>query len=152
MKKLSNFVLLLCIALTFSVNAQTVDDQKDKFSAIYAQQKAIVESQNYQFNGEWVYSDRNREQISENTSVLKIKKTTVEGEIHALSSNRKVVLLNDNISNYKVSYNDNKQAISISFSVLNYKIDMEIRPNGNAFLKLSGSGTVITQVGKLSEN
>ena len=152
MKKLSNFVLLLSIALTFSVNAQTVDDQKDKFSAIYAQQKAVVESQNYQFNGEWVYSDRNREQISENTSVLRLNKTTVEGEIHALSSNRKVVLLNDNISNYKVSYNDNKQAISISFSVLNYKIDIEIRPNGKAFLKLSGSGTVITQVGKLSEN
>ncbi|WP_157957230.1 hypothetical protein [Winogradskyella tangerina] len=146
MKKLLVFALLLSFAIPTMSSAQT-----EKFDSLYEKNKTIINSNIYQFNGDWVFEGRNREELVSSNNFMKIDGKAVEGTFHALSSERRVITYNDELSDYKVNFNDSKQEITIKFVLSGQNIIIDLKPNGKAFIKMDGPLGKITQVGKISK-
>jgi len=128
--------------------AQTKTSQKEKFQANYNNLKAIVESQTYQFIGEIVLENKKREKLDRNSNTVTVNKSKSSGQIVSLSHVNKRFELNGAIEKYQISFNDDKQRISIEFSVNKYQVSIAIKPNGKAFLTVySGHSVNISQVG-----
>ena len=151
MKKLLVLCLITCLTIPSIGLSQDKGIQTEKFNSLYETNQSIVKSKNFQFEGEWVFEDRDREELDAATNYLKIEKKNAEGQLISLSSKGSSVTLSDNIDNYNVDFDDKKQEISIQFRVENNTILIVIKPNGKAFLTLTGSSTKITQIGKITK-
>lgn len=154
MKKLILLALLFSLSVTSFTCAQAKETQKAKFQTTYNRSKAIVETLRYNFVGEMVYSNKNREKLSDDSNTIMINKSKVSGKVISLSTENKSFDVNGTIENYKASFDDDKQQIAIQFNVktatqtLEFFID--IKPNGNAFLTVSsGNYNTISWVGKI---
>ena len=151
MKKLLVLSLITCLTIPTIGLSQDKGIQTEKFNSLYETYESIVKSKSFQYEGEWVFEDRNREELDATTNYLKIEKKNAEGQLLSLSSKSSTVILSDSIDNYNVDFDDKKQVISIQFRVENNTILIVIKPNGKAFLTLTGSTIKITQVGRITK-
>ncbi len=137
MKSLILLVTLISLSATTFSCAQTKTSQKEKFQTAYNNSKALVETQNFQFVGEMVYTNKNREKLDSDSSTIIVGESLVSGKVISLSTVNKTFVIDGAKKNYKASFNDDKQHIAIEFSVNDYKVFIDIKPNGNAFLTVS---------------
>lgn len=150
MKKIVILVTLFSLSATTFSCAQTKTSQKEKFQATYNTSKALVETQNFKFIGDVVYTNKNREKLDSDSSIIIVGESLVSGKVVSLSVDNKTFLIDGAKKNYKVSFNDEKQHIAIEFSVNEYKVFIDIKPNGNAFLTVSaGLSNSISWTGHL---
>ena len=154
MKKLILIVFIFSISASTCVVAQTKQSQKEAFASLYQNSKIIVESQSFVYVGNMVLENRTREKLSDNSNQLVINNSKMSGEITSLKSENKTINVTGDISDYKVVFNDEKQEISINFTVKSTNgiasVNIEVKPNGNAFLTAStGNGTSIYWTGTL---
>jgi len=148
MKHLVLLVILFSFSATTFCFAQTEVSQNEKFQATYNSSKALVETQTYQFIGEVVLENNKREKLDRNSNTVTVNKSQISGQIVSLSQVNKRFYFNGVIEKYQVSFNDDKQQISIEFRVNKDKVSIAIKPNGKAFLTVSsGNGINISQVG-----
>lgn len=145
---------LILLALLFSLNAklcaQVKPEQKAKFLSTYNNLKTLVESQDYQFIGEWVHNTTKREKLEENSSYISINGSEVLGNLVALGNDRTFNILGV-IEEYQVLYDEKNLHISINFKVNDYKVYIDIKPYKNAFLKVEvGTDKPILQIGKMN--
>ena len=149
MKKLLLTILLSISATTYTC-AQTRVSQKEKFQATYNNSKALVKSLTFKYVGEVVYNNKQREMLDGNTNTISIDKSKVSGQVVSLSNANKTFDIEGELENYKVSFNDDNQRISIEFSVNTYQVFIDIKPNGNAFLTVSDNiGNNISWTGRI---
>ena len=150
MKNLLLLTILLSISATTYTCAQTRVSQKEKFQATYNNSKALVKSLTFKYVGEVVYNNKQREMLDGNTNTISIDKSKVSGQVVSLSNANKTFDIEGGIENYKVSFNDDNQRISIEFSVNTYQVFIDIKPNGNAFLTVSDNiGNNISWTGRI---
>jgi len=153
MKKLIVTIVLLCIS-SLALMYEQQKTQKEQFKATYNASKALVKSQQFSFVGEVVYNNKHRELLDAESNTLKIDKSDISGKIISLSTANKSFDLNGKLEDFKVTYDDEKQHISISFKVdnSNEKLDVfiDIKANGKAFLTVaSGNHSNISWTGHL---
>ncbi|WP_339751618.1 DUF4251 domain-containing protein [uncultured Winogradskyella sp.] len=150
MKNLLLLTILLSISATTYTCAQTRVSQKEKFQATYNNSKALVKSLTFKYVGEVVYNNKQREMLDGNTNTISIDKSKVSGQVVSLSNANKTFDIEGELENYKVSFNDDNQRISIEFSVNTYQVFIDIKPNGNAFLTVSDNiGNNISWTGRI---
>ena len=150
MKNLLLLTILLSISATTYTCAQTRVSQKEKFQATYNNSKALVKSLTFKYVGEVVYNNKQREMLDGNTNTISIDKSKVSGQVVSLRNANKTFDIEGGIENYKVSFNDDNQRISIEFSVNTYQVFIDIKPNGNAFLTVSDNiGNNISWTGRI---
>lgn len=154
MKKLILLFLLVSVSSSHFSNAQAKDSEKKKFQATYNNSKVIAQSQNFNFIGETVFNGEKRERLNSNINTIKINKDEISGSITAFESTNYMLTLTGAIENYKISFDDEKQLVAITFKVkteaqfLEVKID--IKPNGNAILTTpSGNYNNISWIGRI---
>ncbi|MFP4846752.1 hypothetical protein [Winogradskyella sp. PE311] len=150
MKNLILLVLLFSFSATTYSCAQTKATQKEKFQSTYNSVKSNVKSKAYKFIGEVVYSNKDRTLLEGDNNEITIAKNEASGFIKALVSSKNVDV-SGVIENYLVSYDDDKQQISIKFEIKNDEFYIDIKPNGNAFLTFKSGTDYITQVGKIEK-
>ncbi|BAO77402.1 DUF4251 domain-containing protein [Winogradskyella sp. PG-2] len=149
MKKIILLVAIFSISATTYSCAQSKSTQKEKFQSTYNNSKALVENHTYQFVGDLVYNNKRREKLGDN-AIININKSSVSGEMVGLTNDRKSFIIDGKIEGYKNEFNDEKQHISIEFSVGERKVFIDIKPNGNAFLTVSsGPGNSISWTGRI---
>ncbi|QNK77875.1 hypothetical protein H7F37_01930 [Winogradskyella sp. PAMC22761] len=150
MKKLVLLVVLFSLSTSFYVNAQSKKVQNEGFEATYKSMKAITDSQHYQYVGDVVYNSDDRKILDKDLNQLEINTTSVKGSLTSLSSftyNTKTS--NSKITNYEVTFNDEKQTVLIEFNLDKDKFIIEVKPNGKAFLTLSSDVNNIRQTGMI---
>ncbi|WP_296385219.1 DUF4251 domain-containing protein [Winogradskyella sp.] len=150
MRKLILLVILFSLSATTFSYAQTKTSQKEKFQTTYNSSKALVKSQAFQYIGNVVYNNKKRERLDSNTNTISINKSKASGQVKSLSNLNKTFDLDGEIEDYMVSFNDDNQRISIEFSVNQYNVFIDIKPNGNAFLTVSsGANNTISWTGRI---
>lgn len=154
MKKLIFLAFIFSLSVSTYVSAQTKQSQKEVFASMYQNSKIIVESESFVYLGHMVLEDRTREKLSDDTNQLVINDSKMLGELVSIKSENKTINVTGDIKDYKVVFNDEKQEISINFNITTasetVSINIEVKPNGNAFLTASSSnGTLINWTGKL---
>ena len=149
MKQLILLALLFSLTAITTSNAQTKSTQKETFQATYDDMKALVQSKTFAYVGDYVFNSKRRIKLDGNTNTVNINNTEATGQIEALATTKSTKGIKGKISNYNVSFNDDKQQISIEFKVDDTNVNIDIKPNGNAFFTLKSSGTTISQVGRL---
>lgn len=148
MKHLVLLVILFSFSATSFCSAQTKGSQKEIFQANYNSSKALIETQTYQFVGEVVLENKKREKLDRNSNTLAVNKSQISGQLESLSQVNKRLDFKGAIEKYQVSFNDDKQQISIEFRVNQHQVSIAIKPNGKAFLTVSSdNGINISQVG-----
>lgn len=141
MKKL--ILLAVLFSLSTSLNAQEKPEQKAKFQTTYNNSKVLVETQQYQFVGDWIFYESKREKLESNSSTISINKSNISGQLVGVTEN-----LNRTINDYHVSFDDENQRISITFNIKSHTIALDIKPNGNTFLTVvSNKGNKISYRG-----
>lgn len=145
---------LFSLSTTTNVSSQTKVEQKKAFQATYNQSKSIVQSEEYRFVAELVYENKTRERIDSDSNSLIIENAYVKGSLSSLSAQNKTFSFNATIENYKVSFDDNMQQISIQFvaksSTQSTEITIDVKRNGNAFLVIKNAGKPVAYyTGKL---
>jgi hypothetical protein len=153
MKTFTLFTLLFSLFATTYAFAQTKEEQNKLFRDTYNQSKMLVESQDYSSVGDMVYKNKTRERLKADSNTISVKKTEVSGTLATLSSENKTFKLNGTIEDYKVSFDDEKQQISIRFTVKSesqpLEVSIEVKPNGNAFLEVKSRSSSASYIGKL---
>ncbi|WP_299109916.1 DUF4251 domain-containing protein [uncultured Winogradskyella sp.] len=154
MKKLILLAFIFSLSATTYVSAQTKQSQKEVFAPIYQNSKSIVKSESFLYVGNMVLEDRTREKLSDDSNQLVISDSKMSGELVSIKSKNKTINVSGDISDYNVNFNDDKQEISISFSVKSasetVSVNIEVKPSGNAFLTASsGNDTLIYWTGKI---
>jgi len=148
MKKLVLLVVLFSLSTSFYVNAQSKKAQNDGFEATYQNMKAITNSQHYQYVGHVVYNSENRKILDQDSNQLEINTKSLKGILNSLSSfTYETKSSNSKITNYQVTFNDEKQTVLIEFNLDEDKFSIEVKPNGKAFLTLKSGVNNITQTG-----
>ncbi|WP_179315272.1 hypothetical protein [Winogradskyella undariae] len=150
MKKLVLLVVLFSLSTSFYVNAQSKKAQNDGFEATYQNMKAIINSQHYQYVGHVVYNSEDRKVLDQDLNQFEINSTSVKGALNSLSSfTYETKSSNSKITNYEVTFNDEKQTVLIEFNLDKDKFSIEVKPNGKAFLTLSSDVNNIRQTGMI---
>ncbi len=154
MKKLVLIALLFSLSATTFVTAQSKQTQREVFATTYHNTKALINSQQFLYVGEMVYNNETREVLNDEINTLIINKSEVSGKVVSIKSDKKTVNVTGKIENYNVSFNDQKQEVNISFNVntgnKRATLNIEVKPNGNAFLTVSSAGVEnISWTGKL---
>lgn len=147
MKHLIILALLAFSATSISC-AQSKVSQEEKFQSIYNSNKALIETQSYQFIGEWVFDNKKRRQLDTEVNVIKIEASTCSGQLKALNADKSIDI-SGAITNYKANFNDEKQQISIEFAVNGSMVYIDIKQHGSIFLTVKSSVNNISQVGKI---
>ncbi len=148
MKNLVFLVILFSFSATTFCTAQTKAAQKEKFQATYNSSKALVQTQTYQFVGEVAFQNNKREKLDSDSNTVTVNKSQISGQVVSLSQVNKRFDFHGSVEKYQVSFNDDKQQISIEFNVNKDHVVIAIKPNGKAFLTVSsGNGVNISQVG-----
>ena len=146
---------LLAITLFLSFTAiglsQTTPIVENRGDAIYLGYKQLIETQQYQFKGEWVIVDKKRTNIDSALNSLVINNASVSAQFNNPDDNSSSFSDSGQLNNYKVSYNDEIQKINIDFNLGNRTFYFEIRNNGKVFLKhKTGTGEILW-IGQLSK-
>jgi hypothetical protein len=150
MKKLVLLIVLFVFNATAYCGAQTKTTQKEKFESTYNALKTLVKSERFQYKGEMVYNHNGREKLDSNLNTISVNGTEILGLVTSFKSDNKAFDINGTLENYKVNYDDENQRITIQFKVNIYNVSIEVKPNGNAFLKVSnGLNSTINWTGKL---
>ena len=153
MKTFTLFTLLFSLFASTYAFAQTKEEQNKLFQATYNQSKVLIQSKDYTFVGEMVYDNKTREGLKSDFNSITIKKSRVSGALATLSSDNRTFDLNGKIEGYKVSFDDEKQQISIRFTVKTesqpLEVRIDIKPNGNAFLEVKRKSSSASYKGKL---
>lgn len=145
------FILTLLFGFTATSLscAQSKTTQKEKFQSTYNEMKALVQSKDYKFVGDFVYNNKKREKLDTATNNIAVNQSEVSGFASALYAKDEAINVNGKITNYNVNFDDDAQEIAIEFTVDDIKFYIDIKPNGNAFLAIKSSVNNITQVGKV---
>ncbi|EPR70264.1 hypothetical protein ADIWIN_3620 [Winogradskyella psychrotolerans RS-3] len=152
MKKLVLLVLLFSLSASNFVTAQAKTSQKEMFATTYHNSKNAVKSQHYQFVANAIHDSEQREMLDGDTNQIRINKLDVTGQLHGFSKDRAIYTLKDSSSEISTAFHDEKQQISITIKMQAYTISIEVKPNGNAFLTLTGNDiTKLEYIGKLLE-
>jgi hypothetical protein len=152
MKKLVLLVLLFSLSASTFVTAQAKKSQKEMFATTYHNSKSVVKSQHYQFVANAIHDSEQREMLDGDTNQIRINKLEVTGQLHGFSKDKAIYTLKDNSSDISTVFHDEKQQISITVKMQAYTISIEVKPNGKAFLTLTGNDiTNVKYVGKLLE-
>lgn len=154
MKKLVLIALLFSLSATTIVTAQSKQTQKEVFASTYHNTKTLVNTQQFLYVGEMVYNNETREVLNDEIKTLTIDKSEVSGKVISVRSDKKTINVTGKIEDYMASFDDQKQEVNISFNVktesATVTINIEIKPNGNAFLTVSSAGNEkISWTGKL---
>lgn len=153
MKKFTLFTVLFSLCAISYSTAQVKEKQQAQFETTYNQSKAIVQSQDYSFVGEMVYEDKTRERLNSESNTIVIQKSQVSGTLASLTSEGEIFNLNGSIQDYKVSFSDDTQEISIQFKVKSEsnfsEVQIDVKPNGNAFLEFKSLNSSASYTGKI---
>ena len=101
-----------------------------------------------------VYNNKKRERLNSDSNTIVINKSEVSGSVISLISDNKTFDVTGTIVNYKTSFDDDKEQISITINIKTstQMLDMfiDIKSEGNAFLTVStGNYNTISWTGKL---
>ncbi|MCB0400395.1 MAG: DUF4251 domain-containing protein [Winogradskyella sp.] len=135
MKKLFLICLLFALAMPFVGFSQNPLTKEEKVQAMYDLNKRIVESQNFSFIANWVFSGDMRGEVAQNANTISITESNIHGSLATLDTD-KPVMLKGSLENYSVNFDDEIHQISISFRIGVYNTTIEVKPNGIAFLEL----------------
>ena len=154
MKKLILLAILFSFLPTTYNFAQTKEIQKVKFQDNYQKAKELVKTRHFSFVGEMVYNNKKRERLNSDSNTIVINKSEVSGSVISLISDNKTFDVTGTIVNYKTSFDDDKEQISITINIKTstQMLDMfiDIKSEGNAFLTVStGNYNTISWTGKL---
>jgi len=154
MKKIVLIALLFSLSVTTFLTAQSKQTQREVFATTYHNTKTLVNSQQFLYVGEMVYNNETREVLNDEINTLIINKSQVSGKVVSIKSDKKTVNVTGKIENYNVSFDDQKQEVNITFNVntgnKTATLNIEVKPNGNAFLTVSSAGVEnISWTGKL---
>ncbi|WP_296317423.1 hypothetical protein [Winogradskyella sp. UBA3174] len=141
--------IIVCALFTTYGIAQNKQTQKASFQLSYNNLKSLVQSKAYKFTGNFVYNNKNREKLENNTNTIVVNRNEASCNITSLSFENKKIETNGPMQNYNVKFDDEKQAIAINFKIGNNEIYLDIKPNGNTFLTAKSSVINIMQVGEL---
>ena len=152
------YIVFLVAGLMSSFTAiaqENQQSQQDVFQSIYNASKEKIQSQQYQYIGEYVYQNKTREILEGNSNTLSINGSNANGKITALKKANKTFVVDGTIKDYDVDYNDSKRTIRVKFKVESpaegYDVLIDVKPNGNAFLTLKNSAMeTISWTGKLA--
>jgi len=146
------FVCNISIAQTKSEKRQLKKEQKLlKVKANYSKIKTLIESNNFDFEGTWVNPlGGTRRSLVTNPNRLRIIKNNADGNLPFFGvmhqsgyTNNVGIEFNNQMEDYKISFNDESQRISISFLVKNkserFKISIDITSNGGAKVIVSSN-------------
>ncbi|OZV68495.1 DUF4251 domain-containing protein [Winogradskyella aurantia] len=137
-----------------AISQESQRSQKDVFQSSYNASKKKIQSQKYQFIGGYVYNNKNREKIDDNSNTFIINTSNVKGSLTSLSTEKKTFILDGMIRNYEAVFNDDKQTIRVEFKVETesemYDVFIDVKSNGNAFLTVKKSPMdIISWTGKI---
>ncbi|WP_225036388.1 hypothetical protein [Winogradskyella sp. SM1960] len=150
MKKLILLALLFSLSASTFVMAQSKKSQQELFASTYHNSKVAVKSQHYQFVANVVHNSQEREILDGAINQLRINKFEVEGQLHEFSKTGTIHTIKDDKSKINTAFDDEKQQISIVMKTTDYAIAIDVKPNGNAFLTLTGNGSAkVLYTGKL---
>ncbi|MBU2929038.1 DUF4251 domain-containing protein [Winogradskyella psychrotolerans] len=141
MKKIILLALLFSFSASTLVIAQTKTSQEEMFAATYHSSKIAVNSQHYQFVANVIHNSQEREILDGAINEIRINKLDVEGQLHGFSKDKVVNTLKDSNSKIETEFNDDNQEITITIETKVYAINIVVKPNGNAFLTLTGNGS-----------
>ncbi|WP_178985298.1 hypothetical protein [Winogradskyella helgolandensis] len=141
MKKIILLALLFSLSASTFVTAQTKRSQKEMLATTYHKSKTTVKSQHYQFVANVIHNSQEREILDGAINEIRINKSEVSGQLNGFSKDRVIHILKDNNSKIDTSFNDDNQQISIAIKTAAYEMIIEVKPNGNAFLTLTGKGS-----------
>ncbi|SDH60213.1 hypothetical protein [Winogradskyella thalassocola] len=139
MKKLILLVLLFSLSASTLVIAQSKTSQKETLASTYHNSKTAVKSQHYQFVANVIHNSQEREILDGAINEIRINKLDVSGQLHGFSKDKTIYTLKDSNSKIETAFNDDNQQISIAIKTKAYSIAIEVKPNGNAFLTLTGT-------------
>lgn len=148
MKRIFILAVLMCFMATNYSCAQSKTTQKEKFQSTYNNLKTIVLSKSYKYEGEVVYTNKDRELLKDKLSVITISQDDINANLEALTNNTNY-RTTGKIKDYKVTFDDDKQVIAIEFKKDKDEFYIDIKPNGNVFLTAVFNGKNITQIGTL---
>lgn len=165
MKRL--FLTLMCITVWTAGHVQNRKDvkqfKKDSTEASnYNEIKALIESANYEFKGDWMYPlGTNRVSLIGNMNKLTIRKDSSVAQLpfygvrQYASGGSPGIHFNGLIHNYTADYNDSTYNIEINYNVRqsneNYKVTMRINSSGYAKVHVaSNKRNSITYSGSVS--
>jgi hypothetical protein len=153
MKKLSLILLFVSLSASVCLFAQSQDNQNDIFETIYKKNKALAETQQYRLIAETVYKDKSRKQLNPDSNIISINKSEISGVLNTLKSQNKTFQLIGAIEAYSVAFDDDKQEVSIQFSIKSMlqpsEIAIVVKPNGKAFLELKSAGVSTSYICRL---
>lgn len=136
MKKLLTLCVLITVATSSICFSQSGLSREEKVQAMYDLNKKIVESQDFSFIANWVFSGDMRGQVAQNTNTISITESNINGSLATLDTDKSYVMLKGSLENYSVNLNDKAHEITISFRIGVYSVTIEVKPNGIAFLEL----------------
>ncbi|WP_179334854.1 hypothetical protein [Winogradskyella costae] len=139
MKKLLLLTLLFSISFTSFVTSQSKMSQRETFETTYQNTKATVKTQHYQFVADVIYDGQQREILNGDSNQIDINNLNVKGILHGFSKDKAIYTLKETNSDINTIVNDENQQISIVVKMSSYSINIEVKPNGNAFLTLTGN-------------
>ena len=152
MKKFSLLCLLFCLSASTLNFAQTKTTQSETFQVTYDATKALVASKNYQFIANLIYDDNKRAQLDEALNKVSVSSAKISGVLETFQKADRTHSFKGNMTSYGHFFDDEKQEILIKITNEGYKLDIEIKPNGKAFLTLSGTGSSeLMYIGKLQK-
>ncbi|GAB4164224.1 MAG: hypothetical protein Tsb0033_25400 [Winogradskyella sp.] len=136
MKKLLTLCVLITVATSSICFSQSGLSREEKVQAMYDLNKKIVESQDFSFIANWVFSGDMRGQVAQNANTISITESNINGSLATLDTDKSYVMLKGSLENYSVNLNDKAHEITISFRIGVYSVTIEVKPNGIAFLEL----------------
>ncbi|NRB82901.1 MAG: hypothetical protein HRU49_03880 [Winogradskyella sp.] len=142
-------VLVFTLCATSSSSAQSRVMKNETFQATYEKLKATVQGNSFKFIGNFVYDSSQRKALDTALNTIFINGNELSGQTSTLEINDKSIVLNGQISDYKVDYNDEKQAISISFLCAQRNFYIDIKANGYTFLAIKSGDDTINQIGSV---
>lgn len=148
MKKIILFLTVIALSIP-SLNAQTKKELKNqKSEQQYQKIKKLIESKKYQFEANWISTNRGRRvDVNTGSNVLAIEQDSIRasmqffGEVNSVRfSGGQGVEINNELLDYKIEYKDDKKKIYVSFVAKDesetYNINMMITGSGYAYVDL----------------
>ena len=154
MKKIS-LILLSCVIFTSYTFSQTKEEKKQIKEKLAQEEfestKKIIDSKMYVFDATWLKTQNGRRiNIMGNINQVEVKNDSTKASLQYFGvvtvsrfSSESGVNFDDKIEDYKVTYNDKKKKIFISYSAKNkrenYNISITVFKDGSAFVDLYGT-------------
>ena len=146
-------ILIVCFLVFFSnlISAQTKKEKQqlkeDKANKEYIAIKKLIDTKTYVFNGTWLTArNGNRIDLGTSSNQMEIKKDSAKGSLQFFGEVRSAnfrseggIVFDNIINDYKVTYNDKKRRVQISFNVRNktetFDVSMMVHKTGKSCIK-----------------